>query len=91
MGIADTECYRTYNEASISEKERYKLIEDYEPLCVDMESAGVAHVCHVNDIPFLVIRSIFDSADEKGSESFEKNVEDAGKESMLSEIGHMIL
>lgn len=62
-------------EAFITENERYKLIEGYEPLCVDMESASVAHVCHVNDVPFLVIRAISDNADENGVESFENNVE----------------
>ena len=61
-------------EAFITEKERDKLIKDYGPLCVDMESASVAHVCYVNKVPFLVIRSISDNADEEGLESFENNV-----------------
>lgn len=62
-------------EAFISHKERYKIIEDFAPLCVDMESASVAHVCYVNDVPFLVVRAMSDSADENGLESFEENVE----------------
>lgn len=70
-------------EAFISGDERYKLIEDYEPLCVDMESASVAHVCFVNDIPFLVIRAISDSADEDGFENFEQNVETVALNSLL--------
>jgi adenosylhomocysteine nucleosidase len=69
-------------EAFITENERYKLIEEFEPLCVDMESASVAHVCHANDIPFLIIRAISDAADENGSESFESNVEEAALHSL---------
>jgi adenosylhomocysteine nucleosidase len=62
-------------EAFITENERYKLIEEFQPLCVDMESGSVAHVCHVNSIPFLVIRSMSDRANKNGSESFKNNVE----------------
>ncbi len=40
-----------------------------------MESASVAHSCYVNKIPFIVIRSMSDNADENGSESFKSNVE----------------
>jgi adenosylhomocysteine nucleosidase len=38
-----------------------------------METASVAHVCHVNNIPFLAVRSITDTADHSGSEQFEAN------------------
>ncbi|WP_291573184.1 5'-methylthioadenosine/adenosylhomocysteine nucleosidase [Clostridium sp. UBA4548] len=62
-------------EAFITHNEREDLIERFNPLCVDMESASVAHSCYVNKIPFIVIRSMSDNADENGSESFKSNVE----------------
>lgn len=62
-------------ESFITENERDDLIRKYDPLCVDMESASVAHTCYVNSVPFIVIRSITDNADENGSSSFEENVE----------------
>jgi adenosylhomocysteine nucleosidase len=62
-------------EAFITLSEREQLIENFNPLCVDMESASVAHTCYVNNIPFIVIRSISDNADKKGSETFKSNVE----------------
>lgn len=62
-------------EAFITENERHKLIELFEPSCVDMESASVAHVCYANAIPFLVIRGMSDFANENGSETFEDNME----------------
>jgi adenosylhomocysteine nucleosidase len=62
-------------EAFITHNERENLIERFKPLCVDMESASVAHTCYVNNIPFIVIRSMSDNADENGSESFKSNME----------------
>lgn len=32
--------------------------------CTEMEGAAVAHVCHLLEIPFLILRSISDKADE---------------------------
>lgn len=69
-------------EAFITHNERDHLIESFNPLCVDMESASVAHVCYVNSIPFIVIRSISDNADENGSENFENNGEIAALNSI---------
>ena len=46
----------------VSKKEdKIKLVEDFNLLAVDMESASVAHTCEVLEIPFLIIRSISDS------------------------------
>ena len=41
------------------------------PLCVEMEGAAVAQVCVKNSVPFVVVRSMSDNADE---EAFEKIV-----------------
>jgi adenosylhomocysteine nucleosidase len=60
-------------EAFISDSGREDIIEKYNPLCVDMETASIAHVCYVNKIPFIAIRSITDTEDESGSEVFENN------------------
>lgn len=42
-------------------------------LCVDMESASVAHTATVNKIPFLVVRAVSDMADEAAEETYEDN------------------
>lgn len=44
-----------------------KIISDYSPLAVDMETVSVAMCCYRNDIPFLSIRSISDNADEEST------------------------
>ena len=82
-------------EAFITENERLQLIERFEPSCVDMESAGVAHVCYANDIPFIVIRGMSDFANENGSETFEDNMETVARsclflvESLLKNYGEV--
>lgn len=42
-----------------------------------METASIAHVCYVNNIPFISIRCITDTADHSGTGSFEENCEKA--------------
>lgn len=47
-----------------------------------MESASVAYAYYVNNILFIVIRSMSDNADEYGSENFENNIERAALNSI---------
>ena len=55
------------------EDERREFINiKYEPLSVDMETASVAHVCYVNKIPFIAIRTITDTSSHSGIDEFEK-------------------
>lgn len=60
-------------EVFITDEGRGKIIENYAPLSVDMETAGIAHVCYVNGIPFLSIRCITDTAEHSGNETFHAN------------------
>lgn len=69
-------------EAFISENGRKEIIEKYNPLCVDMETASIAHVCYANNIPFIAIRSITDTESECGIENFENNCESVVKNSI---------
>ncbi len=49
----------------------------FAPLSVDMETAAVAHVCYVNQIPFIAIRTVTDTFQHSGTENFEKNCDKA--------------
>lgn len=69
-------------EAFITHDGRDKIIEKYNPLCVDMETAGIAHVCFVNGIPFIAIRTMSDTPEESGFDVFEKNCDSAAKKSV---------
>lgn len=58
-------------------------------LCVEMEGAAVAQICYEFEIPFTVIRTISDSANEEATFSFQAFIEEIslvyGKE-MIGEI-----
>jgi len=47
--------------SDMAAKERIGNI--FKPLCVEMEGAAIAHACHLNNIPFIVIRAISDNSD----------------------------
>lgn len=61
----------------VDQKGRAEIIETFAPLAVDMETAGVAHACHVNHMPFIAIRSITDNEKQSGLENFRINFEQA--------------
>ncbi len=64
-------------EAFIADEGRQKINEQFEPLTVDMETASIAHACYVNNIPFISIRCITDTATHSGTGHFEENCEKA--------------
>ena len=50
-----------------------------------------AHVCHVNRIPFLSVRTVTDTSTHKGLENFEKNCEAASEISAGITLGILSL
>ncbi len=66
-------------EAFITDEGRQKINEQFAPLSVDMETASIAHVCYVNSIPFIAIRSITDTAAHSGAGHFEENCKRAAE------------
>ena len=69
-------------ESFIVQDGRDVIIEKHNPLCVDMETASIAHVCYVNNIPFAAIRTISDTPEESGEDAFEKYCVPAAKKSI---------
>jgi adenosylhomocysteine nucleosidase len=51
-------------------------------LCVEMEGASIAHTCYVNNVPFVLIRSISDKANEEATVSFDEFVKIAAEQCM---------
>lgn len=70
-------------EAFITDEGRPQINERYAPLSVDMETGAIAHVCQLNDVPFISIRSITDTADHSGIGEFEENCKKASAVSAL--------
>lgn len=81
-------------EGFISSNELKKIIaEKYDSHCVDMESGAIGHVAYLNSIPFVIIRSISDNADNDASITYDEFEEIASNNSanivlgMVSSIG----
>lgn len=69
-------------ESFITQEGRQDIIKTHDPLCVDMETGSIAHVCYVNDLPFMAIRAITDTDEECGVEVFEENCVDVSKKAV---------
>ncbi|UTC66634.1 MULTISPECIES: 5'-methylthioadenosine/adenosylhomocysteine nucleosidase [unclassified Treponema] len=67
------------------EKIRAKIIKEFNPACVEMEGAAAAQVCKINKIPFLILRSISDTAgkDDAAKISYDVFSAQAAKDSSL--------
>ena len=66
-------------EQFIEDEKREEINRKFDPLSTDMETAGVAHVCYVNRIPFLAVRTITDTVTHQGIETFDQNCEAASE------------
>lgn len=42
---------------------KQQIVEDFHPLCVEMEGAGIAQAAYLNKISYVIIRAISDKAD----------------------------
>ena len=69
-------------EAFITDEGRQQIIDKFNPLSVDMETGSIAHVCYVNKIPFIAIRTVTDTAEYSGTATFEENLRDSSKIAM---------
>lgn len=54
---------------STTEKKNY-LRDNFDAVSCEMEGGSIGHVCYVNAVPFTVLRSISDSADEAASTDY---------------------
>lgn len=68
-------------ETFIDQEGRRAINQKFSPLCVDMETAAIAHVCYVNKTPFIAVRSISDTEEHSGEDNFAKNCDLAARNS----------
>ena len=53
----------------------------FSPECVEMEGAAVGQAAFVHDVPFLVIRTMSDSADDEAKDTYDNFMQDAADQS----------
>jgi adenosylhomocysteine nucleosidase len=57
------------------------LQREFAALATEMEGAAFGYTCHLNDLPFVVIRALSDSSGESASDDFEENLHTACRNS----------
>lgn len=68
----------------ISDSElKSKILSNFNPLCVDMESAAIGQTCYINKVPFVAIRSISDSSDDSKPDEYESFFRDSALRASL--------
>ena len=76
----------------IVEDGRAEIISQFAPLTVDMETASIAQVCYVNEVPYISIRTITDTAKDSGEDNFTKNcpaASEISKKFVLKMLGNV--
>ncbi len=63
-----------------------ELFEKFSALGTEMEGCAIAHTCYLNDVKFLVIRSLSDFADDNADSEFENNLEEKTKKAAHSVV-----
>ncbi len=58
-----------------------RIKEVFNPLCVEMEGAAIAHACTLNKVPFLILRCMSDMADDAGENTYNFNEDSAAEAS----------
>ena len=47
-----------------TEEQKERITSDFGGMCCEMEGAAIAQVCHLNEVPFVVIRAVSDKVGE---------------------------
>jgi adenosylhomocysteine nucleosidase len=58
------------------------IVRDFNAVAVEMEGGSIGQVCTINGVPFTIIRSISDKADEDAEDTFEQNAIAAAEKSI---------
>lgn len=72
------------------------LQREFGAIAIEMEGAAVGYTCYVNKIPFVIMRTISDSASSDAKDEFEKYLSEASKHSfqiissILKTINHAV-
>lgn len=74
-----------------------EIVNEFGGIICEMEGAAIAQVCYLNQIPYLIIRSVSDSADEDAKDSINENAIDSSErtvnlvEGIINQIPELII
>lgn len=64
-----------------SEQKKKYIVENFNAICCEMEGAAIGHVCYVNSVECLIVRSISDSASGDAKMEYPEMVKHAAVQS----------
>ena len=81
-------CIASGDKFIVNREEKDNIRNIFNALCIEMEGASIAQVCYLDNIPFLINRSITDKLDGSSKIDFEKFLESSSKKAVniLKEI-----
>jgi adenosylhomocysteine nucleosidase len=75
----------------IEDRERQPLRQALpEAICVEMEGAAIAQVCHLNGLPFGVVRIMSDNADDSAAFDFARFLREVAPSYVLGILGRLL-
>lgn len=76
-------CIASGDKFVVNDDEKNNIKNFFGALCIEMEGASIAQVCKLDNVPFLVIRSITDKQDGSSKIEFEEFLESSSKKVAL--------
>ena len=67
------------------DKKNY-IVSTFHPQCVEMEGCAIAHTCFANNVPFVIIRCMSDTADESVKETYSEDTASKLSSTFLLEV-----
>ncbi len=62
------------------------IVSNFKPQCVEMEGAAIAHACFANNVPFVIIRCMSDTADDSVKETYSEDTASKLSSTFLLEV-----
>ncbi len=62
------------------------IISNFHPQCVEMEGCAIAQTCYENNIPFVIIRCMSDTADDSVKETYSEDTASRLSSTFLMEV-----
>ena len=62
------------------------IISNFHPQCVEMEGCAIAHTCYANNVPFVIIRCMSDTADDSVKETYSEETASRLSSTFLLEV-----
>ena len=67
-------------------EKKTSIINAFHPQCVEMEGCAIAHTCFANNVPFVIIRCMSDTADDSVKETYSEETASRLSSTFLLEV-----